>query len=118
MIELLRNFLIYRSRDQKSLLLILSDLFAYNITFIFSYIFFKLICDEICREVANFPILALYSKYPLLNIFFLSLIAVIVTYLLNGYKSFFRSNPARSFIGYERLVGTILFCFIIISSLE
>lgn len=113
MIELLRNFLIYRSRDQKSLLLILSDLFAYNITFIFSYIFFKLICDEICREVGNYPILALYSKYPLLNIFFLSLIAVIVTYLLNGYKSFFRSNPARSFIGYERLVGTILFCLII-----
>ena len=113
MIELLRNFLIYRSRDQKSLLLILSDLFAYNLTFIFSYIFFKLICDEICREDINYPILALYSKYPLLNIFFLSLIAVIITYLLNGYKSFFRSNPARSFIGYERLVGTILFCLII-----
>ena len=107
-----KEFLVSRSRSQKTLLLILSDLFAFNLIFLASFLLVSSFRNLNIDLSNSLPNLYIFFEIFSLNFFVLSFFPVSIIYLLNGYKSFFRSMPAKSFIGFERFLGTLIYCLI------
>ncbi len=105
-------FLVSRSRSQKTLLLILSDLFAFNLIFLTSFLLISSFRNLNIDVSNSLPNLYIFFEIFSLNFFILSFFPISIIYLLNGYKSFFRSMPAKSFIGFERFLGTLIYCLI------
>lgn len=108
--RLVKEFLVSRSRSQKTFVMILSDLFAFNLFFLASFFLIPLFRNLNIDVSKSLPNLNIFFEIFSLNVFVLSFFPILTIYLLNGYKSFFRSVPAKSFIGFERFLGTLTYC--------
>ncbi len=111
MLNILRNYLISRTRNQKTFLMVLSDVLALNIIFIAANIHkasFEI--NPAINYFNDYPIISTLSNFSLLPIILVNILSIGLIYLFDGYKSFFRSNPAKSFIGIERFFGTLAYC--------
>lgn len=104
-----REFLIRRSRNQKSFILILSDLFTLN----FFLFIRELITFFFPKQIENFPLINFSINESLNVLIIINIFSISVIYLLDGYKSFFRIMSARSFIGQARLAGTFMYISLI-----
>ncbi len=110
----IRNYLLSRSREQKTLILIFSDILIFNFNFILAFFVLHFIQKgNLILFSANFPILSEYFNIFPIYILVINLISISIIYLLNGYKTFFRSSPAISFVGTERIFSAFVFSFLI-----
>ncbi len=107
----IKNFLVSRSRNQKILLNITSDIFIFFIPTVISFISFKYIFNSNEVDFLEMPIQKALINLSLEEVFFASLISVSLIFFLNGYRSFFRSNASS--IGIERITGSLLFSFLL-----
>ncbi len=104
-----REFLISRSRNQKIFILILSDLFILN----FFFFLRELVTLSFPEQTQNFPLVNISIIESLNVLIIINIISISAIYLLNGYKSFFRTMSAGGFIGQPRLVGTFIYISLI-----
>lgn len=111
MINILRNYLISRTRNQKIFLMVLSDVVALNVTFIAANLHVTIFQINTVIEYFNdYPMIFTLSNFSLPRIILINIFSIGLIYFFDGYKSFFRSNPAKSFIGIERFLGTLAYC--------
>ena len=110
----IRNYLLSRSREQKTLFLILSDILIFNFNFILAFFFaFFIHKNNLILFSVNSPILSEYFDIFNIYILVINLFSISIIYFLNGYKTFFRSSPANSAVGIERILGAFVFSFLI-----
>lgn len=108
--EKIRNFLIARTRVQKTLIIIASDIFIFNFVFIYSNLLIKLFFNSNSELFQEYnPILGNFTDISIFEIFILNLLSISLIYFLKGYKSYFRANSSFSLIGKERIYGSFMF---------
>ena len=117
-LDKLRSFVISRNRDQKTLIIFISDLFSFNSPFLIAVTGYELFNIEIYGVYAS---LFFNNHFSFLFVIFLNALSFSLVYLLNGYKSFFRSSSHMSLFGKPRLVGlfsffVLLFLFVFFST--
>ncbi|MFL2755364.1 MAG: polysaccharide biosynthesis protein [Gammaproteobacteria bacterium] len=108
--EKFRNYLITRTRSQKTLILTLSDAIVLNGIFVFSnFLYFFSYNKNSELFSSDLPFLNSLNLISFNNLLVISIFSILVIYVLDGYKSYFRSIPANSFIGKERIIGSFIF---------
>ena len=117
-LDKLRSFIVTRNRDQKTLIIFISDLLSFNSPFLIAVMGYELFNVEIYGVYAS---LFFNNHFSFLFVIFLNALSFLLVYLLNGYKSFFRSSSHMSLFGKPRLVGlfsffVLLFLFVFFST--
>lgn len=108
--ENIKVFFINLTRQQKTLLLILSDLLVFNYIFFIAY-FISFNFYSFSEYENTFFVFSKFNKLNVYHVLFINFISIGVIALSNGYKSFFRSSNIANLIGLSRWLGLILFSF-------
>ena len=101
-----RSFVISRSRSQKTLIFLISDLVSFNAPFCIALIGYEVFSIENYGFYSN---LFFDGGFSTTIIIFINFISFTLIFLLNGYKSFFRSSSYMFLFGWARLVGLFSF---------
>ena len=109
--QIIQKFLISRSRGQKTSLLIISDFFIFNTPVILLLIIGLISGVEliITDDIERYSLLKIDKTFFLTLSLFISIICIFFIYIFDGYKSFFRSVPASSFVGRPRLFSALIY---------
>ena len=112
MIKIVREFIIHLSRNQKTILLVFTDILILNSIFIAAHIFSA--NDFLYKAMETFsPILLEYLRFSLFQILLINAVSLSIISFLNGYRSFFRSSGVMNVVGTERIFGLITFCILL-----
>ncbi len=103
--EKIKNYLTNLSRNNKTAILIISDILTFNYIFLFSN-FLDYFFDNF---ESNFLVFSKFNDLTLIQIVITNLAACLFIFSLNGYKSFFRSSNISNLIGSARWVGIFIF---------
>ena len=88
MINILRNYLISRTRNQKIFLMVLSDVVALNVTFIAANLHETIFQINTVIEYFNdYPLISTLSNFSLLSIILINIFSIGFAYLLTAYLS-------------------------------
>ena len=110
----IRENLILFSRNKKILLTVLSDIFILNFNFLICYLsLFFLYSSNYEIFFNTFPFFSIYYFFTFSEIVLPSLVSIFIIYLLNGYKSFFRSSDMIGLLGSSRILSTFIFNFLL-----
>ncbi len=111
--EKIRNKIILLSRNKKTLLTILSDLIIFNLNFFISYLllnfFYTNNLVSFRQDFKNFSFLYTFENF---EIILLSTVSILFIFILDGYKSFFRSSGILNILGTSRILSLLVFCFL------
>ncbi len=112
MIKILRERIIRLSRNQKTTLLIFTDIVTLNSILIAIYI---LTTNEYYENSIRIysPILLEYLKLSFFQILLINAVSLTIISALNGYKSFFRSSGVMNLVGSERIFGLLSYCVLL-----
>lgn len=112
MIKILRERIIRLSRNQKTTLLIFTDIVTLNSILIAIYI---LTTNEYYENSIRIhsPVLLEYLKLSFFQILLLNAVSLTIISALNGYKSFFRSSGVMNLVGTERIFGLLSYCVLL-----
>lgn len=112
MIKILRERIIRLSRNQKTTLLIFTDIVTLNSILIAIYI---LTTNEYYENSIRIhtPILLEYLKLSFFQILLINAVSLTIISALNGYKSFFRSSGVMNLVGTERIFGLLSYCLLL-----
>ena len=112
MIKIVREFIIHLSRNQKTILLVFTDILILNSIFIAAHILSA--NDFLYKAMETFsPILLEYLRFSLFQILLINAVSLSIISFLNGYRSFFRSSGVMNVVGTERIFGLITFCILL-----
>ena len=112
MIKIVREFIIHLSRNQKTILLVFTDILILNSIFIAAHILSA--NDFLYKAMETFsPILLEYLRFSLFQILLIYAVSLSIISFLNGYRSFFRSSGVMNVVGTERIFGLITFCILL-----
>lgn len=112
MIKIVREFIIHLSRNQKTILLVFTDILILNSIFIAAHILSA--NDFLYKTMETFsPILLEYLRFSLFQILLINAVSLSIISFLNGYRSFFRSSGVMNVVGTERIFGLITFCILL-----
>ena len=113
-IRKIRENLILFSRNKKILLTVLSDIFILNINFLLSYfLLFFLNSSNLELFSSEFPFFSVFYYFNFIEILLSTFIAIFLIYLLNGYRSFFRSSDVIGILGSSRILSIFIFTFVL-----
>lgn len=102
--EKFKNRIVNLSRNKKTALTLLSDLVFLNLNFILIpfvfYFFYSLNLESFQNQFSNYSLLL---NFTFLEILILSLASILIMFILDGYKSFFRSVGPESILGAPRV---------------
>ncbi|MEK9619115.1 MAG: nucleoside-diphosphate sugar epimerase/dehydratase [Flavobacteriales bacterium] len=112
MIKTLRERIIQLSRNQKTALLIFTDIVTLNSILIATVI---LTTNEYYENSIRIhsPILLDYLKLSFFQILLINAVSLTIISALNGYKSFFRSSGVMNLVGTERIFGLLSYCILL-----
>ena len=112
MIKILRERIIRLSRNQKTSLLIFTDIATLNSILIAIYI---LTTNEYYENSIRIhsPVLLEYLKLSFFQILLINVVSLTIISALNGYKSFFRSSGVMNLVGTERIFGLLSYCVLL-----
>ncbi len=112
MIKTLRERIIRLSRNQKTALLIFTDIVTLNSILIATAI---LTTNEFYENSIRIhsPILLDYLKLSFFQILLINAVSLTIISALNGYKSFFRSSGVMNLVGSERIFGLLSYCILL-----
>ena len=112
MIKTLRERIIRLSRNQKTALLIFTDIVTLNSILIATAI---LTTNEFYENSIRIhsPILLDYLKLSFFQILLINAVSLTIISALNGYKSFFRSSGVMNLVGSERIFGLLSYCVLL-----
>lgn len=112
MIKILRERIIRLSRNQKTTLLIFTDIVTLNSILIVIYI---LTANEYYENSIRIhsPVLLEYLKLSFFQILLINAVSLTIISALNGYKSFFRSSGVMNLVGTERIFGLLSYCVLL-----
>tara|TARA_B100001559_G_scaffold137481_1_gene115464 strand:- start:52273 stop:54159 length:1887 start_codon:yes stop_codon:yes gene_type:complete len=112
MIKILRERIIRLSRNQKTTLLIFTDIVTLNSILIAIYI---LTTNEYYENSIRIhsPVLLEYLKLSFFQILLINAVSLTIISALNGYKSFFRSSGVMNLVGTERIFGLLSYCVLL-----
>ena len=115
MIKTLRERIIRLSRNQKTALLIFTDIMTLNSILIATAI---LTTNEFYENSIRIhsPILLDYLKLSFFQILLINAVSLTIISALNGYKSFFRSSGVMNLVGTERIFGLLSYCVLLSAS--
>ena len=115
MIKTLRERIIRLSRNQKTALLIFTDIVTLNSILIATAI---LTTNEFYENSIRIhsPILLDYLKLSFFQILLINAVSLTIISALNGYKSFFRSSGVMNLVGSERIFGLLSYCVLLSAS--
>tara|TARA_B100000073_G_scaffold65336_1_gene48361 strand:+ start:4011 stop:5894 length:1884 start_codon:yes stop_codon:yes gene_type:complete len=111
----LRERIIRLSRNQKTALLIFTDIMTLNSILIATAI---LTTNEFYENSIRIhsPILLDYLKLSFFQILLINAVSLTIISALNGYKSFFRSSGVMNLVGTERIFGLLSYCVLLSAS--
>ncbi len=115
MMKTLRERIIRLSRNQKTALLIFTDIMTLNSILIATAI---LTTNEFYENSIRIhsPILLDYLKLSFFQILLINAVSLTIISALNGYKSFFRSSGVMNLVGTERIFGLLSYCVLLSAS--
>ena len=112
MIKIIREYIIRLSRNQKTILLVFTDILILNSIFIAVYTFSS--NNFFYKSIETFsPILLEYLRFSLFQVLLINVISLTIISVLNGYKSFFRSSGVMNLVGTDRIFGLITYCVLL-----
>ena len=112
MIKIIREYIIRLSRNQKTILLVFTDILILNSIFIAVYTFSS--NNFFYKSIEIFsPILLEYLRFSLFQVLLINVISLTIISVLNGYKSFFRSSGVMNLVGTDRIFGLITYCVLL-----
>ena len=112
MIKTLRERIIQLSRNQKTALLIFTDIVTLNSILIATVILSTNEYYENSIRIHS-PILLDYLKLSFFQILLINAVSLTIISALNGYKSFFRSSGVMNLVGTERIFGLLSYCILL-----
>jgi len=112
MIKVIREYIIRLPRNQKTILLIFTDILILNSIFLAVYVFS--LHDFFYESIEKlFPILIEYLNFSFFEVLLINLLSLSIISLLNGYKSFFRSSGVMNLVGSDRIFGLLTYCLLL-----
>lgn len=113
-VEKIRNKIVNLSRHKKAVATIFSDLALFNLNFILCIFIFNIIyLKDLYAFQSDFFQFSYLLNFTLIEILISSFIGVFFIYVLDGYKSFFRSSGPLNIIGSSRIFSMCLYASLI-----
>ena len=109
----IKTKIILLSRNKKTLLTIMSDLFIFNLNFFISFLLNFFYTDNLVSFRQDFKNFSFLYSFEHLEIILLSTVSILLIFILDGYKSFFRSSGILNILGSSRILSLLIFCFLI-----
>jgi len=111
--EEIKNKIILLSRNKKTLLIIMSDLIIFNLNFfISSFLLNFFYTNNLVSFRQDFKNFSFLYDFEYLEIILLSAVSILFIFILDGYKSFFRSSGMLNILGTSRILSLLIFCFL------
>ena len=111
--EKIKAQIILLSRNKKTLLIVMSDLIIFNFNFFIAFLLNFFYTNNLVSFSQNFKSFSFLYSFEHLEIILLSTVSILFIFVLDGYKSFFRSSGILNILGSSRILSLLIFCFLI-----
>ena len=110
--EKIKTKIILLSRNKKTLLIVMSDLIIFNFNFFIAFLLNSFYINNLVSFSQDFKSFSFLNSFEHLEIILLSTVSILFIFVLDGYKSFFRSSGILNILGSSRILSLLIFCFL------